>query len=46
MENIKDLPKALERIQSEILLDQLDAHETKEDTKLIETSSKRDKFHV
>lgn len=43
MENM-DLPRALERIQSEIM--ELDGPESKEDTKLIESSSKRDKFFI
>lgn len=43
-----DLSKALERIQSEILLDQYDGETTKEDVKLIGRvkHKKREGFHV
>lgn len=37
MENM-DLPRALERIQSEILLDQFDGPGDKEDAKLLEVT--------
>lgn len=48
MENM-DLTRALERIQSEILLDQFDSpQDAKEDVKLIEdkVKHKRQAFHV